>query len=118
MNEHEKINYVGFPANDLDSTKAFFLKGGGWTFEDFGPDYTAFPGEGLDGGFFRADQASTKETCRALIVLSSKDLKSALVKVQDVGGMIDKPMFSFPGGRRFQFTEPSGNELAVWSDLG
>ena len=118
MNEHEKINYVEFPAKDLEATKAFFAKAFGWTFEDFGPDYTAFAGEGLDGGFFRAEQASTTESGGALIVFYSKDLESTLAKVQEAGGVIDKPIFSFPGGRRFQFTEPSGNELSVWSDLG
>ena len=51
MNEHEKINYVEFPANDLEATKAFFADVFGWSFEDFGPDYTAFEDEGLDGGF-------------------------------------------------------------------
>jgi predicted enzyme related to lactoylglutathione lyase len=118
MNEHEKINYVEFPANELEATKAFFVKVFGWTFEDFGPDYTAFANEGLDGGFFRAEQACATETGGALIVFYSNDLEGTLSKVEKAGGVIDKPIFSFPGGRRFQFTEPSGNELAVWSDLG
>jgi predicted enzyme related to lactoylglutathione lyase len=116
MNEHEKINYVEFPAKDLEATKAFFTKAFGWIFEDFGPDYTALAGEGLDGGFFRADQASTTATGGALIVFYSSGLESTLAKVQEAGGVIDKPIFSFPGGRRFQFIEPSGNELSVWSD--
>ena len=116
MNEHEKINYVEFAATDLDATKAFFEAAFGWSFEDFGPDYAAFSNQGLDGGFYRADMTATTASGAALIVLYSADLEATQARVEQAGGTIIKPIFLFPGGRRFHFTEPSGNELAVWAD--
>ncbi|MGD1948943.1 MAG: VOC family protein [Leptolyngbyaceae cyanobacterium] len=118
MNEHEKINYVELPARDISATKAFFTQVFGWSFEDFGSEYTAFVDQGLDGGFFKADLASSPETGGALIVFYSNNLEATRTKIEAAGGTIVKPTFSFPGGRRFHFTEPSGNEFAVWSDLG
>lgn len=116
MNTHEKINYVEYPAADLAATKNFFRTAFGWAFEDFGPDYTAFTGEGLDGGFYRAPLQSRSEKGAALIVFYSQDLEATQTKVEQAGGNILKAIFPFPGGRRFHFTEPSGNEFAVWSD--
>lgn len=118
MNTHEQINYVEFPTRDLAATQAFFTEVFGWQFEDYGPDYSAFSGAGLDGGFFRADMASQTANGAALIVFYSEDLEATQAKVEAAGGNVIKPIFSFPGGRRFQFTEPSGNEFAVWSDQG
>ena len=117
MNEHEKINYVEFPAKDLDATRAFFVTVFNWHFEDFGPEYTAFSGQGLDGGFYQSEHQSCSQSGAALIVFYSNDLESTQSKIEKAGGNITKPIFSFPGGRRFHFTEPSGNELAVWSEL-
>ena len=116
MHQHEKINYVEFPAAHLDKTKEFFTKAFGWSFEDFGPDYAAFSDQGLDGGFYRSDLRSRAEQGGALIVFYSKDLESTQKKIIAAGGRINKPIFSFPGGRRFHFMEPSGNEFSVWSD--
>jgi predicted enzyme related to lactoylglutathione lyase len=116
MNEHEKINYVEFPARDIEATKMFFSEVFGWTFEDFGPDYTAFNNEGLDGGFYKAVLSSSTEKGSALIVFYSQELEITEAKIINAGGKIIRPAFSFPGGRRFHFTEPSGNEFAVWSD--
>lgn len=118
MNVHEKLNYVEFPCSDLQATKAFFEEAFAWTFTDYGPDYTAFSGQGLDGGFFKADRRSSTADGAALLVFYSNDLERTLSKVSEAGGTIIKPIFSFPGGRRFHFTEPSGNEFAVWSDTG
>ena len=118
MPQHEKINYVEFPARDIPATKVFFSQVFGWTFEDFGPDYTAFAGQGLDGGFFRSEQCSQAQEGAALIVFFSADLEQTLAKVEAAGGKISQAIFSFPGGRRFHFIEPSGNEMAVWSDQG
>lgn len=115
MLRHEKINYVEYPSRDLEETKRFFERAFGWTFEDYGPDYAAFSDQGLDGGFFRSDLAARTESGSALIVLYSEDLEGTLAKVEAAGGKVVKPIFAFPGGRRFHFTEPSGNELAVWS---
>lgn len=116
MNEHEKINYVEFSACDLEATKAFFINAFEWQFQDFGPDYTAFSRQGMDGGFFRANLRSCTQNGAALIVLFSQDLEATQAKIEAAGGHIVKPIFTFPGGRRFHFSEPSGNELAVWSD--
>ncbi len=110
-----KINYVEFPAKDIEATKQFFSAAFGWSFVDYGPDYTSFSNQGLDGGFFRSEQASSTENGGALIVLLSPDLEASLIKVKEAGGIICKDIFSFPGGRRFHFIEPSGNELSVWS---
>ena len=114
MNQHEKMNYVEFPAKDLTATKAFFESVFGWSFTDYGPDYTAFENQGLDGGFFKSDLSSSTEKGAALIVFYSDQLEATLAKVEKAGGSIIKPIFSFPGGRRFHFMEPSGNEFAVW----
>ena len=115
MNSHEKINYVEFGSQHIEETKSFFSSVFGWEFQDFGPDYTAFTNQGLDGGFFRSELSSTTNNGGALIVLYSEDLEATLAKVEQNGGIIVKPVFAFPGGRRFHFQEPGGNELAVWS---
>ncbi|MDH5508316.1 MAG: VOC family protein [Anaerolineae bacterium] len=116
MNLHEKINYVELPANDLAATKAFFQAVFGWSFVDYGPEYTAFADQGLDGGFYQSDLASSPQNGAALVVFYSDQLEATLAKIKKAGGVIVKPIFSFPGGRRFHFTEPSGNEFAVWSE--
>jgi predicted enzyme related to lactoylglutathione lyase len=115
MPRHEKINYVEYPSRDLTQTKRFFEQAFGWAFADYGPDYIAFSDQGLDGGLFRSDLAARTENGSALIVLYSENLEGTLSKVEAAGGKVIKPVFSFPGGRRFHFIEPGGNELAVWS---
>lgn len=107
------INYVEFKAKDLEAIKAFYSKAFGWTFTDYGPTYIAFDESGLQGGFESADDMIVNG---ALVVLYHEDLESSLENVKAAGGAISKEIFSFPGGRRFQFLDPSGNELAVWSD--
>lgn len=116
MNEDEKINYVEFPAKDIDGTKAFFKEVFGWKFEDFGPGQTAFSDEGLDGGFYLSEKESSTENGSALIIFYSQELEITQAKILNAGGKIIRPTFSFPGGRRFHFADPSGNEYAVWSD--
>lgn len=116
MLAHEKINYVEYPARDLDATKRFFQEAFGWVFEDYGPNYVAFSGQGLDGGFFKSELTARTSQGSALIVFYSKHLEETLAKVVAARGEVVKPIFSFPGGRRFHFTEPSGNEFAVWSE--
>jgi predicted enzyme related to lactoylglutathione lyase len=116
MNQHEKINYVEFPAKDLSGTKRFFQSVFGWSFTDYGPEYIAFENQGLDGGFFQSELASSTAKGAALIVLYSDQLEATLAKVEQAGGAIVRPIYSFPGGRRFHFTEPSGNEFAVWGE--
>lgn len=117
MNINDKINYVEFPARDIEATKTFFTAVFGWSFDDYGPEYTAFTDQGINGGFYRSDSASSTVSGGALIVLYSDTLEEMQERVEQAGGSILKPIFSFPGGRRFHFAEPSGNELAVWSDV-
>jgi predicted enzyme related to lactoylglutathione lyase len=114
--EDQKIDYVEFPAADFDAVQAFYEKAFNWTFVDYGPEYRAFNDGKLDGGFRKADLKSTSATGGALIVLYAKDLEATRDKVIASGGDVILDIFSFPGGRRFQFTDPHGNELAVWSD--
>ena len=117
MNEHEKINYVEYPAKDIQATKAFFTTVFGWSFVDYGPDYTSFSNEGIDGGFFKSDLTVSTENGSALLIFYSNDLEQTQSKIENACGSILKPIFSFPGGRRFHFGDPNGNEYAVWSDL-
>ena len=116
MQKHEKIDYLEFPAKYMETTKEFFTKVFGWSFTDYGPDYTAFSNAGIDGGFYAADLTASYKKGSALVVFYSNNLEETYAKIEEAGGAIVKPIFSFPGGRRFHFTEPSDNELAVWSD--
>jgi len=102
MSKHEKINYVEFPATDIVATKAFFESAFSWTFVDYGPDYTAFFGQGLDGGFFRSELSASSEHGSALVVFYSEALEQTLEKIEKSGGAVVKSVFPFPGGRRFQ----------------
>lgn len=111
--ENNHINYVEFKAKDLEKIKRFYHRAFGWSFTDYGPAYTAFSGSGLDGGFEKTDETIVNG---ALVVLYHRDLNSTEAKIVEAGGKISKPVFSFPGGHRFHFTDPAGNELAVWSD--
>ena len=107
------INYVEFHAIDLIKIKAFYTKAFGWTFTDYGPTYAAFSDSGLQGGF---DSDAGAVASGALIVLYHSKLEEIRDQIIAAGGTISKAIFSFPGGRRFHFKDPSQNELAVWSD--
>ena len=111
--ENNRINYIEFKANDLAKIKGFYGQAFGWTFTDYGPDYTAFSDSGIDGGFEHTDEKISNGT---LVVLYHENLEEIQEKVLRSGGIIVKDIFSFPGGRRFHFEDPSGNELAIWSD--
>ena len=112
--EHDRrIDYLELPATDVARTKRFYIDAFGWRFTDYGPDYTSFEDGRLAGGFRKADGAGAGGP---LIVIFAVDLAAAEKSVTKAGGRIVKPVFDFPGGRRFHFTDPSGNELAVWSD--
>jgi len=116
--EHEKINYVEFPAKDLIASKAFFQQAFNWQFTDYGPEYSAFSADsaGLEGGFYSADLSASTFSGSALLVLFSNNLEQTQKTIEAAGGSIVKAIFPFPGGRRFHFTDPSGNEFAVWSN--
>ena len=108
-----RIDYIEFPAADIARTKAFYIRVFGWKFTDYGPDYTSFEDGRLAGGFWKADEVTGGGP---LVVIYAVDLAGMEAEVRAEGGRIVKEIFSFPGGRRFHFTDPSGNELAVWSD--
>lgn len=107
------INYVELKAPDLNTVKEFYKQVFGWKFTDYGPTYTAFSNSGIEGGFEKTD---AKIVNGALIILHHKNLELLQEKVESAGGKISVPIFSFPGGRRFHFLDPSGNELAVWAE--
>lgn len=107
------INYVEFKAKDLEAIKAFYRKAFGWIFTDYGPTYTAFSNSGLEGGFEKSEEEITNG---ALVVLYHENLEGIKDTVIESKGRISKDIFSFPGGRRFHFVDPAGNELAIWSD--
>ena len=109
MSQHEKINYVEFSARDFEAVFD-------WSFTDYGPDYIAFSGAGLDGGFYRSELSASVGNGSALIVFFSNNLEQTQSKIESAGGNIIKSIFAFPGGRRFHFCDPNGNEFSVWSD--
>jgi uncharacterized protein len=108
-----KMDYIELPAKDLIKTKAFYKQVFGWKFTDYGPDYTSFEDGRLAGGFTKDRQVVSGGP---LIVIYGHDLSATECKVVEAGGKISRETFSFPGGRRFHFTDPNGNELAVWSE--
>lgn len=116
--EHEKINYLEFPTKDINASKDFFQKAFSWEFTDYGPEYTAFSqsSSGLEGGFYASDLSMSTHSGSALVVLFSESLEQTQKRIEQCGGSIVKGIFAFPGGRRFHFTDPTGNEFAVWSN--
>jgi len=115
--QHEKINYLEFPAKDIAATKKFFATVFDWSFTDYGPNYIAFSNAGLDGGFYQSDLNISTDTGSVLIVFYSKEIEATQSKIITAGGKITKSIFEFPGGHRFHFTDPNRNEYAVWSDI-
>jgi len=109
--KNNMIDYIEFWAKDLEETKAFYSQVFGWEFTDYGPNYTAFSAAGIDWGFEKKDSEILNG---ALVVLWHNDLDEAKQNVISAGWKISIDTFSFPWGSRFQFLDPSGNELAVW----
>ena len=112
-NNH-KINYIEFVSVDVSRSKQFYSTVFGWSFEDWGPDYISFQaaGAGIDGGFRKGEA----QTGSPLVVLYAADLAATELAIVAAGGQITVPVFDFPGGRRFHFSDGAGNELAVWSE--
>ena len=116
MNQQEhnfQMDYVEFPASDIEATKRFYSSAFGWSFTDYGPEYTSFHDGRLAGGF---TLSAKPVKGGALVVLYARDLDDTQKKVIAAGGTIVIPTFEFPGGKRFHFADPNGNELAVWSE--
>jgi predicted enzyme related to lactoylglutathione lyase len=112
--EHDKrIDYIEFATTDIERSKAFYSAVFGWKTQDWGPDYTSFEDGRLTGGF-RPEE--TVEGGGPLVVIYTVDLEGMAAEIKANGGTIVVEIFSFPGGRRFHFKDPVGNELAVWSD--
>ncbi len=116
MNEEKKIDYIEFPARDLEKAKAFYTALFGWKFEDYGPEYCSFDDGRITGGFRRAELAADASAGSVLVVFYTRDLEALESRAVELGATISTETFSFPGGRRFHFKDPNGNELAVWSD--
>ena len=116
MREDGKIDYVEFPGGDLPATKAFYAEAFGWRSIDYGPDYAATENAGLDGGFYGAQEDMTQVVAKPLVILFTTDLEAMEAKVKAAGGVITREIFSFPGGRRFHFRDPGGNELGVFCE--
>lgn len=108
------INYIEFKSTDLSATKRFYSAVFGWEFTDYGDHYTSFSNSGIAGGFEWTDQPIHNGV---LVVLRHEALEELIETIKVHGGKIVKEIFSFPGGKRFQFTDPSGNELAVWCEM-
>tara|TARA_R110002020_G_scaffold19378_1_gene67112 strand:- start:277 stop:612 length:336 start_codon:yes stop_codon:yes gene_type:complete len=106
----EQIDYVEFPSTDRAATTAFLGAAFGWGTISYGPDYDAITGAGIDGG---VDQADGK-VAATMAIIRTDDLDAAQQRVIAAGGVITRAQFDFPGGRRFHFREPGGNEMAVW----
>ncbi len=113
MTNDRRIDYIEIPVLDVTAAKRFYGQAFGWTFEDYGPDYASF-NDGKTNGGFRGEKKVV--TGGVLVVLYARDIAEAEKSVVTAGGKIVRPTFSFPGGRRFHFTDPAGNELAVWSE--
>lgn len=108
-----QIDYVEFPASDIEATKRFYSAVFGWNFTDYGPNYTSFHDGRLAGGF---TMSAKPVKSGPLVVIYAKSLEDTQRKVLEAGGTIAIGIFEFPGGRRFHFADPNGNDLAVWSE--
>ena len=114
--QHDRrVDYVEFAVTDLDAAEAFYGGVFGWAFQDWGPEYRSFADGRLNGGFRPEDEV---QRGGPLVIMYAVDLEAVEAAVIEHGGEIVVPIFSFPGGRRFQFLDPFGNELGVWTDQG
>jgi predicted enzyme related to lactoylglutathione lyase len=115
VNVHNSISYVEFPSVDLAATKAFYSSVFRWEFQDWGDSYVSFSGAEVEGGFELNPENRPPSRQGALVILYSDALEETQRAVADAGGTIVREPYGFPGGRRFHFLDPSGNELAVWT---
>lgn len=116
MPSDQKINYIELPAADFSNQQAFYESVFEWKFTSYGPEYHAFTDGEIDGGFYQSDARSQASNGAALVIFYALDLEAVEKKVKAAGGIISTAIFDFPGGRRFHFNDPHGNELAVWTD--
>ena len=116
MRSDNSIDYIEFASTDLPATMKFFTQLLNWDFEDYGPDYIAFSEQRMKGGFFKSASVSTASKGAPLIVLYHSNLEETKARVLELGGILERDIFAFPGGKRFHFIEPGGNEFAFWSE--
>lgn len=116
MPEDNRVDYIELPANDFSAQQAFFESVFNWHFTSYGSEYIAFTDGRMDGGFYQSDRQSRAANGAALVIFYANDLEHTQEKVKLAGGVISTETFSFPGGRRFHFFDPHGNEFAVWTD--
>lgn len=114
MRAEKRVDYVEIPVTDLKKAREFFSALFGWSFQEWGDDYMSFNDGRIDGGFRRSDEPAPSSG--VLVVFFSEDLERDLARVQELGATISQPIFSFPGGKRFQFVDPVGTEYAIWSE--
>lgn len=111
---HHEIDYIELGVTDMTQSQRFYATAFDWKFNNYGPGYAGIrKRQGGEAGGLRVESKVTAGG--PLVILYSDDLEKTLAGVQDAGGVITKEIFDFPGGRRFHFRDPSGNELAVWS---
>lgn len=115
MPTHHSLDYVEFTVRDLAEAKRFYADAFGWAFTDYGPTYAGIQGAEREVGGMEQTETPRASGGGALAILYSDDLEASLEAVEASGGTVSKAIFSFPGGRRFHFLDPSGNELAVWT---
>ena len=113
MSAENRIDYVEIPVTDLAGAREFFTAMFGWTFQDWGDDYMSFNDGRIDGGFRRSEEPAP--STGVLLVFYSENLERDLERVIELGATISQEIFSFPGGRRFHFVDPTGTEYAMWS---
>lgn len=115
----QPLDYIEMPSKDFDGDQQFFEKVFDWRFRAYGENYLAFwqAFPGLKGGFYRSEQVAVASGGAPLLIFYSDTLETTLEHVLAAGGVLSKPIFPFPGGRRFQFFAPGGAELGVWSDV-
>ena len=113
MSDHLSMDYIEFSTGDLAASKKFFTEVFGWNFQDFGETYASFNDGRLRGGFAQIEESVSGGP---LVVIHASDLQPVQQQVVASGGTITVEVFEFPGGKRFHFREPGGNELAVWSE--
>ncbi len=114
IENNNRIDYIEMKVKDIEATKKFYGQIFGWDFQDYGPTYTCFNDGRLNAGFEKSEDLKTGNNI--LVVLYYQDLEVILDKVKEAGGKITRETYEFPGGRRFHFHDPSGNELAIWSE--
>ena len=111
---HHAIDYIEIAVTDIEAAKAFYASAFGWPLVDYGPEYAGIQGEGKEVGGLRLD--TEVRAGGPLVILYSENLEGSVDAVTAAGGTVVAPIYAFPGGRRFHFADPAGNELAVWSD--